>query len=299
MEKRPRLIKPRSTPQNPSPAATTHSRCRGDLPHKGGGGKRLIALAVAALLFLEASPKLFAQAPSWITVKGQVVLPEKTPLPERATLTVTQDKQHCESKGKLPDETLLVNQKNRGIRNVVVWLRPDNANPAAKFDAKEIHPGDAKRKPEEIVIDQPCCLFIPRVALARVGDTILVKNSAPVTHNFMWSSTNNGELNVTIPPKGSYRFEKPLAAESSAVKYSCMIHPWMQGWVRVFDHPYYALTDADGKFEIKNAPAGKFRIVYWHETTGYKGGKEGRLGDKVPAAADNTLELRPTDFPIK
>jgi hypothetical protein len=50
----------------------------------------------------------------------------------------------------------------------------------------------------------------------------------------------------------------------------------MKAWVRVFDHPYFAITDGDGKFEIKNAPAGDFRLVIWHEGVGWvKGGKTG------------------------
>jgi len=62
--------------------------------------------------------------------------------------------------------------------------------------------------------------------------------------------------------------------ESGPISYKCSIHPWMSGYVRVFEHPYYAVTDDDGKFEIKNAPVGKFRIVFWHES-GLRGGRTG------------------------
>jgi len=182
---------------------------------------------------------------------------------------------------------------------VIVWLRPGNKN-AARFAANEIHPADAKRKPREVVIDQPCCLFVPRVTACRVGDTIVVKNPAPVAHNFFWSSINNGELNVSIAAKESYKFKKPLEAESFPIPFRCTIHPWMSGQVRIFDHPYYAVTDENGQFTIADAPAGNYRIVYWHENVGYRGGVPGRLGDpiNIQAGANNTLEMKPTDFTV-
>ena len=74
----------------------------------------------------------------------------------------------------------------------------------------------------------------------------------------------------------------------------------MTGYVRVFDHPYYALTDEDGTFEIKNAPAGKFRIVFWHEN-GVRGGAKGRFGEVIQIALPpnaKTMEMKPTEFDV-
>jgi len=240
-----------------------------------------------------------AQPPAWVTVKGQVVLPANVVIPQPAKLDVNE--KACLAKGPLLDEKIIVNGKNRGLRNVVVWLRPGDPNPAVKFNAKDIHPADAKRKPADVVIDQPCCVFTPRITLARVGDTIVVKNPAAFAHNFFWASAENGDLNVTIPANMNYKFQKPLVLESSAIPYKCTIHPWMQGYVRVFDHPYFALTDADGKFEIKNAPAGNYRIVYWHESVGFLGGKAGRAGAPIAIAggANDTMEMKPIDFDVK
>ena len=72
----------------------------------------------------------------------------------------------------------------------------------------------------------------------------------------------------------------------------------MNGYVRIFDHPYYAVTDEDGKFEIKNAPVGQFRIVYWHEN-GLRGGAKGRFGEPIKIAGKETMEMKPTDFDIR
>ncbi|AMV28758.1 hypothetical protein VT84_30410 [Gemmata sp. SH-PL17] len=234
----------------------------------------------------------------WVTVKGQVVFPANKPIPKPAALKVDVDKKECLAKGAVLDESILVNPKNRGIKNVVVYLRPNNPNLKADFAANQIHPADAKRKPEEVVIDQPCCAFVKRVTVARVGDTIVVKNPAPIAHNFFWDTANNGTHNPTIAKQTDWTMPNPLVKETTPIQYKCTIHPWMAGYVRIFDHPYYAITDEDGKFEIKNAPVGNFQIVYWHEN-GVRGGAKGRAGEAIQiAGAGATMEMKPTDFDV-
>ena len=249
-----------------------------------------------ALLCALVGPGSADDKPAWVTVKGQVVFPTDKALPKRAALAVTQDKDHCLAKGAILDESVLVNPKTRGVKNVVVYLRPDSKQPDAAFAPNEIHPADAKRKPAEVVIDQPCCMFVNRVTVARVGDTIVVKNPAPVVHNFFWSSANNGDHNPNIAANAAWTMPKPLVKENPPIQYKCTIHGWMTGYVRIFDHPYYAVTDENGNFEIKNAPAGKFRIVFWHEN-GVRGGAKGRFGDPIEIKGP-TMEMKPTEFDV-
>ncbi len=251
------------------------------------------ALIAAAALALGG---VASAADEWVTIKGQVVFPADKKLPERGKLNVTQDKDHCLSKGDILDESVIVNAKNKGVKNVVVYLRPDDEKAGSDIPKDKIHPDDKTRKAAEVAIDQPCCMFVARVTVARVGDTLLVKNSAPVAHNFFWDSGNNGAHNVTVPKMESWKMPAALVKENPPIQYKCTIHGWMTGYVRVFDHPYYAVTDADGKFEIKNAPAGKYRIVYWHEN-GVKGGAKGRFGEQIEIKGP-TLELKPTDFDV-
>jgi plastocyanin len=252
----------------------------------------LTAFAAAALL-----PAAVAQpAGGWATLKGQVVFPGGKELPKRAQLVVNNDPKHCLSKGPILDDVVLVNGKSRGVKNVVVWLRPNNMMPKAALGANEIHPGDQQRKAAKVEIDQPCCMFTPRVTLARVGDTIVVKNPAPVPHNFFWTSGNNGNFNPNVPPGQTWEMPQPLAAESSAIPYKCTFHPWMSGTVRVFDHPYYALTDEDGRFTMPNAPAGTYRLMVWHEKVGFLGGPAGRFGTPIVIAGPVT-DLPAIAFP--
>jgi hypothetical protein len=89
-----------------------------------------------------------------------------------------------------------------------------------------------------------------------------------------------------------------LIADRFPVTLTCNIHPWMNGWVRVFDHPYFAVTDADGKFEIPQAPVGNYLLFVWHESAGFLDGKAGRNGRPVaivPAGLDvGQLQLSET-----
>ncbi|MBX9624743.1 MAG: hypothetical protein K2X82_13130 [Gemmataceae bacterium] len=238
--------------------------------------------------------------PAWVTIKGRVVLPDGVPVPARKAVAVPANVPVC-PKVPVLDESVIVDPKTRGVQNVVVWLRPNNPNPKAAFAANEVHPADANRKPKKAVVDQPCCLFEPHILTARVGDTVEVANNSAVVHNFFWVSANNGNFNVNIPAKGTHTFPMPLAAEAAPIPFKCTAHPWMGGYCRVFDHPYYAVTDDEGRFEIKDAPAGNYRIVYWHENVGFKGKAPGRLGEVIMIAAgkDGRMALDPTPFDVR
>jgi plastocyanin len=232
--------------------------------------------------------------PNWITIRGRVVWPESRPVPVRK-IDVTTDKEHCLSKGELAYEDVLVDAKTRGVRSVVVWLRPDTDNRRDPFPREKILPSLLEPKPRTHVIDQPCCQFEPRVLAARAGDRIEFRNSAPVAHNINYSSDTE-TFNLTLPAGGSHT-GRPLAAQSTPIPFKCDIHPWMAGRVRVFDHPYFAVTDAEGNFEIRDAPAGKWRLVIWHEN-GFHRGREGALGLPVELKPGAVLEVKPVELEL-
>ncbi len=194
---------------------------------------RLLSFALCCALVPSSATTSEAQ---WATIKGQVVYPAEKAVPNRPQLAVNVDKPACLVNGPILDESVIVNPKNRGIKNVVVYLRPLNIK-ANQFGQNEIHPDDLKRKPAEIAITQPCCMFVDRVTVARVGDTIVVKNPANIVHNFFWVSSNNGDYNQNVPVKNGWKMPAPLVAESTPIQYKCTVHPWMSGYVRIFEHP--------------------------------------------------------------
>jgi hypothetical protein len=104
-------------------------------------------------------------------------------------------------------------------------------------------------------------------------------------------------FNVLLGAKMAHT-SKPLAANTSPDSFGSTIHDWMRGYVRVFDHPYFAVTDANGRFEIKDAPAGNWRLVVWQESVGFRGAAPGRLGTKlaIPETREGKLELKPMTF---
>ncbi len=220
--------------------------------------------AVLAAL-LAAGPVVAAEG--WGTIKGQVVYDDKV-LPPNPKVNVNNDVQHCLSKGPILANKLVVNPKNKGVRWVLVWLAPVNgfANPN---NVPPIHPS-LKKVPDKLEIDQPCCVFEPRVIGMREGTKLVFKNSAPVPHNVRAEGGAQGpNFNQLLPPKKGELTVQNVTARLIPFSYSCSIHAWMKGWVGVFKHPYYAVTDADGKFEIKNAPAGTWRLILWQEEVGF------------------------------
>lgn len=230
----------------------------------------------------------------YVTLTGQIIM-SKAPKPE--VLNVTTDKAVCCKDGDLLSNKIQVDPKSQGVKNVVIYLRPDSDERDAAFPKDKIHPDLAKPKPVQHVIDQPQCQFEPRVIAAREGDTLLVKNSAAIPHNTNFSGVGL-EFNTTIPAGKELKAPGSFTADRRPAIFKCDIHPWMEGRVRVFDHPYYAVTDKDGKFEIKNVPVGKFRIVYWHEG-GYHKGREGALGFPIDVKADKpTMGLEKIDLEL-
>lgn len=231
-----------------------------------------------------------AWSQSWGNIKGKVVWDGPSiPTPEAAK--VDKDQAHCLAKGQLLKDDLVIDASSKGVKNVMVWLAPVNAQ-----DKLPVHPSLSAVPSKPVVIDQPMCLFEPRIVMIREGQKLQVKNSSPIAHNARISGNPdvNGTINLTIPPGGM--IERTLRAERRPLMLACDIHGWMAGRIGVFNHPYFALTNADGSFEIKNAPAGKYLIYIQHERGGWL--HEGRRssGQQITIPANGTLDLGTIKF---
>lgn len=244
---------------------------------------RLVALALTGALALTALNA--AQAEDWGTIKGQVVW-DSGDVPKRAALKVDKDQNACLKNGPLLDDKLVVNPKNKGVRWAVIYLM--NADDFKK--PIPIHPALKNIQKKVVEIDQPCCQFEPHVLALREGQTLVVKNSATIAHNVKVDPEPS--LNQIVPPGKSLKLED-LKARDRPLMVACNIHPWMSGKVFVLPNPYFAVTDADGNFEIKNAPVGNFRIVGWHEEQGWLVGdaQPSRKGKKIAIKANATTDL--------
>ena len=99
------------------------------------------------------------------------------------------------------------------------------------------------------------------------GQNIEIKNSDPTNHNIHPQPSGNQEWNESQPP-GSESKMHNFARQEVMIPVKCNIHPWMRAYIAVFKHPYFAVSDKDGKFEIKNLPPGTYTIKAWHEKLG-------------------------------
>jgi hypothetical protein len=257
-----------------------------------------LALGGLALLVLGLARPVDAQGNQWGNIKGRITwggkdIPKQQPI---AAVNTSPDKAACHKDGNVVvDEKWVVNPKNKGLRWTFVWL----ANEDVKNKDLPIHPSLKAPKADKVVMDQPLCAFAPHAIVLREGQVLVAKNSAAVSHNFKWTgnpTTANAGNNVLIAPGNAFDI-KGLVADRLPIKIECNIHPWMNGWVRVFDHPYYALTDADGAFEFKDAPAGTYRLIVWHGSGGWLGGAAGKNGKVINIKAGGTLDLGSLDYP--
>lgn len=242
-------------------------------------------------------------------VKGAITLKGTPPDLKGRTETLlgqinmNNDKSHC-LKGEESEKSQQTYRIGGGkVGNVFVWLRPESDS-YFKIDPKQVE----EAKKHSVKIHQPHCAFIPHCSvlfakyapdgkkpsdLKKTGQVVVVENNAEMNHNTKWDGgTKNPGGNKTLPVKDKLTIDD-LVPSNDPVRVSCTIHTWMDGYLRVFDHPYATVSLSDtldgenkvkpddakfGTFELKNLPVGKMRIVAWHESNVYlnKGGGKGQ-----------------------
>lgn len=115
-------------------------------------------------------------------------------------------------------------------------------------------------------LDQQGCRFVPPALLVQAGAPVHILNSDPITHNVHTVSFENRPINRAQP--AAVRQIEVSFRSPDKVRVKCDIHEWMSAWVVVIDHPYHALTDDNGAFEITNVPPGTYTFEAWHGSTG-------------------------------
>jgi hypothetical protein len=104
------------------------------------------------------------------------------------------------------------------------------------------------------------------VQAASVGQFVLLKNSDPILHTaHAFFPNEQPQFNVGLYPGRTSR--KPLIA-AGLVKIRCEVHPWMSAYIMVTEHPYHAVSDVYGEYELRDVPAGIYQLKAWHESLG-------------------------------
>ncbi|MBI1312910.1 hypothetical protein GC176_16595 [bacterium] len=179
-------------------------------------------------------------------------------LPPKATKGNAKDPAVCAKDADIPDESLLVGA-NGGLRHVFIYL--DKA------------PGEGTAElPPAGEFDQKACIFTSHSFLAIAEVEFGVKNSDAVAHNVHTFPALGAVQNFGMEPNSSttMSFNK---AEKAPMQIKCDIHPWMEAWALVLEHPYMAATDENGNFELPELPGGTYNVRIWHE----RGAKNGQL----------------------
>lgn len=237
----------------------------------------LVCCAGLACTCLEAQ-----ETAGWGTIKG--VVSYRGPKVSSAVLEVFKDKDVCTANGTLPirDEELVVDEATQGLRWVALWIK----SPVS------IHP-DLQEVAKSAELSNANCVFRPQILPIRKGTILQVSNRDSVAHNAKITGLNNG-FNPLIPAGSE---AKPamvevgiLASESRPVLVTCDLHPWMKSYLLVLDHPYYAVSNQAGEFEIRNVPAGQVSLISWHGKFGWGTGKKN--GQEVQVEAGKTIDVR-------
>jgi plastocyanin len=121
--------------------------------------------------------------------------------------------------------------------------------------------------PEPVKLDQNGCRYTPHVLGVRAGQTLEVSNSDETMHNVHALATVNGDFNFGQPIKGQ-KDRKTFASQEVMVTFKCNVHPWMNAYAGVVNHPYFAVTASEGSFRLKDVPAGTYTLEAWHEKLG-------------------------------
>jgi plastocyanin len=181
-----------------------------------------------------------------------------------------------EVKGTQFQETYMVGSDGKSLANVFVYVKDGLGNYVFDTPTEPAH------------IDQKECRYHPHVFGMRVGQPLEILNSDPTLHNIHAMPKNNQEFNNGQPIQGM-KMTHTFTAKEVMVPFKCDVHGWMNAYVGVLDHPYFAVTKDDGKFELKDVPAGTYTIEAWHE----------KLGTQTQSVTIAAKESKPVNFTFK
>jgi len=230
---------------------------------------KLSRLKVALAVGLVAFSPLVGAAPA---VTGKITFKGTAPKPELVRMNADPI---CarESKGKKVYQDDLVVGADSGIANVFVYVKEG-------VKKETVPPAPA----QPVVFDQRGCVYTPKISPIRVGQPLKVVNSDPLLHNVHAVSKADQGFNVGMPNKGELP-DRKFSNPELGLRVKCDVHGWMNAYIHVVDHPYFAVTDAKGEFSIADLPPGEYVIEARHEKLGSQA-KKVKVADATGAKAD-------------
>lgn len=221
------------------------------------------------------------------TIKGRVTYNGDAP----ATPVMKKpDKNTAECPGEVPTEGWYCQESSdkKGVKYAVVFIRAPQGMKMPKL------PDNLAKAPDAVpTVGQPHCQFEPRVTVLHPKQNLLVKNDSqpPIGHDANIQNARN-DIKQSLQPGNSKTYEiEPFDNEPCAI--TCNTHSsFMKGYVWKMTHPFLAVTDADGKFELKNLPIttnGKLQLCVWHEMI--QGNKNIKVIQEIELKDGETKEI--------
>lgn len=189
-------------------------------------------------------------------------------IPPRKEFMVTRDREFCgESREMAP---ILIHPTTNGVKDVVISL-------------KGLQEGFPQAQLSEITLRNHDCEFVPHISAALASNILEIRNDDPILHNTHIGLDGNTFINIALVPNGD-PIKKPLKAPG-VMFVECNAHPFMQGYILAFDHPFFSISDETGNFHISGIPPGEHHLSFWHEYLG-------TLDMKVVVPETGSLELQ-------
>ncbi len=161
----------------------------------------------------------------------------------------------CQDLNRKPKPDWIISNQGR-LANAFVYVKGEALN-TYRFEVPD----------SEVVLNQNACYFEPHVFGLRVGQSLRITNGDPTQHNVHPTPKLNPEWNQT-QAANSPPMVKTFRRAEVMIPIKCNQHPWMKAYVGVMSHPYFAVSDRLGNFEIRGLPPGTYKLVVWHEIFG-------------------------------
>lgn len=181
------------------------------------------------------------------TLEGSITMQGR---PADSVVAVTRDQGLCGDSASITR----IESTGSGLANVLVWVEGISTG----------KPLPEVRR-ETLVIED--CRFVPRILAVARGTTInvLSRDRATMTSRFYREAAGEPVESIHTVDAGQLVPSERIAKEPGMVEARRTQHPWARGYIAVFDHPYFAVTDASGRFNIDALPAGTYTVKVWHE----------------------------------
>ncbi len=250
------------------------------------------------------------------TIEGTISLDGMVPEPKGFNLITFPDPMYCGRISNGRGWRLLhdfVVSRQGGLKDAIVLLEGIEAGKPFDLSVPLIEARD--------------CMFQPFMTIVRNGHAVEVINMDPVMHDIQGYETSpeagarvlfntplimnhqhhRGDLHAMHNHAPGKSLIGPIYLNKGRRTFymQCGFHAYMESWAMAVNNPYYAVTDADGKFVIDGIPPGTYQLVVWHPQTGPGTTKsvivqpDGKVVEKLslPAPKGNRTPYKVMDNP--